>query len=338
MAKVTMQVDKLRKLSQGLLSKVGVKASDATLVTESLLDAEIRGVTSHGLMRLPSYLDRIQKGLINVDPDISMSWNGSTVLVDGKNGLGQVITMKALNACMECAKKTGVSIGMIKNSNHFGTAGYFSRAAAKQGYVAFVASNASPTMPPFGGVDTLLGTNPFAVSFPAGSYDNFTIDIAMSAVAKGKIRIYEQEGKKIPQGWAMDASGNDTTDPAKAIAGGLLPMGGHKGYGLAMVVDLLCAILSGAKLSCETESMFDAQSVAGIGHFLGVIRIDRLMPRAAFESRAEAWFNCLKASRTRPGVDNIYIPGEIENLREKELPNYLEVPDKIIEALQNWNS
>lgn len=330
----SVNIENLRELSQRILCAYGVSQKDAGLVVESLLDAEIRGITSHGMMRLSSYAERIRKGMISTEPNIQIAEVGNLLQVDGDNGLGQVITMQALERCMDKADEQGSAVAVIRNSNHFGTAGFYSRLAAQRGYVAFVSSNASPNMPPFGGIDPMLGTNPFAVSFPAGKYDNFTIDIAMSAVAKGKIRIFEKEGREIPLGWAMDTEGNDTTDAQQAILGGLLPMGGHKGYGLAMVVDLLCAVLSGAKLSYESESMFASKSVAGTGHFLWLLRIDKLMPEDEFVQRVEQWFDQLKSSRTRPGVQKIFIPGEIENQRAAQVEENLEISTKTLEAIK----
>ncbi len=336
MGKAEARLEYLNNTVQAVLQGAGINPADAEFVADSLIDAEIRGVESHGLMRLESYIERINKKLINVHPNISVvNENGSIIQVNGDNGLGQVITKKALDICMERADESAIAFATIKNTNHFGTAGYYSRLAACKGYIAFAASNASPTMPPFGGIDPLLGTNPFAVSFPAGKYNNFTLDIAMSAVAKGKIRLYEKEGKEIPLGWAMDSLGNDTANPTEAINGGLLPMGGYKGYGLAMIVDLLCGLISGAKLSFETESMFASDSISGIGHFLGVIKIDKLMPIDIFEQKVENWFETLKGSKTRPGVTEIFIPGEIENQKKKNVGESILVLDKTLDAISN---
>lgn len=335
MAKETVPVAQLREKSTKALLSLGVAPEEAETVVDSLLDAEIRGVASHGMIRLPAYADRIKKGIINVRPNIRLNRTGSVLTVDGDNGLGQVVTFSALKKCMEIADETGSACALIKNSNHFGTAGFYSRLAAEKGYIALVASNASANMPPFGGIQPMLGTNPFAVSFPAGRYDNFTIDIAMSAVAKGKIRIYASEGREIPIGWAMDAEGNDTTDPEKAIAGGLLPMGGHKGYGLAMVVDMLCGVLGGAKLSYESESMFSAGAVAGTGHFIWLLRIESIMPIEAFTARVEDWFERIKNTPTRPGVPEILIPGELENRKAAEGAAELQVSEKIMAEIND---
>lgn len=283
-----------------MLTGEGVPVSDAETVIASIQEAEVCGVESHGYMRLPSYVERIKKGLIKPNPEIKIEKRGECMLrVDGDCGLGQIITMTALERCMEEAKAHGMCTAAISNSNHFGTCGYYGRIAARRGFISFIATNAAASMPPFGGMENMFGTNPFSVSFPAGKYDNFTIDIAMSAVARGKIRIYDKTNREIPLGWAMDAEGHDTTDPHKALEGGLLPMGGHKGYGLAIVIDMLCGILTGARLSNEIETMFKATTPAEIGHFIAVIDPSRLMDMTDFTSRIEAWFDEIKSSKLR---------------------------------------
>jgi len=328
-----ISIEEVNNLITEKLEQIGVPEVDALLVADTLLDAEIRGVTSHGLMRLPSYQQRLELRLIEPNPQISIKTEGNVLRVDGGNGLGQVVTRTALDAAMQLAHKKGSAIALVKNSNHFGTAGYYSRIAANRGFGAFVATNASPVMPPFGGLDNMLGTNPFAYSFPAGKYRDFTLDIAMSAVAKGKVRMYAKEGKPIPQGWAMTSDGKDTTDANEAINGVLLPMGGHKGYGLAMVVDFLCGMLTGAKLSCETESLFGSGQVAGIGHFIAVVDIGKISNLDEFKLRTETWLDAMKASRKREGTNEIYIPGEIENLKFTSANGVVEVLDDTLRAI-----
>lgn len=334
MAKVTVDLAALNRRAVEILMEANLSREDAETVVATLQEAELCGVESHGYVRLLSYAERIRKDLIASKADIQINQVADNMLlVDAGNGLGQIVTMKALDRCMEEAAQRGSCFAFIRNSNHFGTCGYYSRIAARKGFVAIVASNASATMPPFGGVDNMLGTNPMAVSFPAGKYDNFTLDMAMSAVAKGKIRIYEKMGKEIPLGWAMDAEGNDTTDPAKAIDGGLLPMGGHKGYGLAMVVDLLCGILSGAKVSQEIESMFNATRPAELGHMIMILDPSRLVPMDVFTARVEKWFEELKSSSLRKGFEQILIPGELENKKAGVIPEKILLLDKTALAL-----
>lgn len=334
MPKLRINKLELREMSVELLTKYGVPAYDAGIVADSLIDADARGIASHGLVRLVPYIDRLKKGLVNPKPEIRTERIGCLLRIDGDNGLGQIVGLNALKSCMELADEMGGAFAFIRSSNHYGALGYYTRLAAKRGYAAFATSNAGPSMPPYGGVEPMLGTNPFSISFPGGKYGDFTIDAATSAAAKGKIRLYAREGKEIPLGWAMDAEGNDTTDAEKAVLGGLLPMGWHKGYGLAMATDLLTGPLSGGKFSCESESMYGGSVAAGTGHFFWLVRIDKLMDVNLFETRAEAWFDALKSTARRPGVEEIFIPGEIENRLFEKAGDSVEIPASVIKDIK----
>lgn len=287
---------------------------DAKCVADSMMDAELSGIESHGLMRLAAYMNRLEAKAVEVEPEIKVTENGATAQVDGGNGSGPVVMAEAVDCCGRLAQQYGVGIVTVNHSNHFGTAAFYSRKLAEQGCIGFVASMAGPTMAPFGGMDLLLGTNPFSIAFP-GREQNFCADMASSATAKGKIRIYAKSGKDIPFGWALDEEGNDTTDPNAAIKGILLPMGGHKGYALAMAVDALCGLLSGAALSCESTSMFQGNQPANTGHFIAAVHISHFLPLEEFTDRAQSWFDRIRGSKTRPGFNQIMIPGEPEAVR-----------------------
>jgi LDH2 family malate/lactate/ureidoglycolate dehydrogenase len=334
MAKITVKVSDLVKKSEEMLRDAGVPEEDARAVVKTLLDAEVLGVETHGFMRLTSYVERIKSGLISPVAKITAKEVGDHLfLVDGGSSLGQIVTLKALDICLKEVRKGGFALAAIGNSNHFGTVGHYTRLAAKEGYIAFLASNASASMPPYGSIENLLGTNPFAVSFPAGKYKNFTIDIAMTTVARGKIRLYGKKGESIPVGWALDSHGNDTTDPEAALAGGLLPMGNHKGYGLAVMIDMLCGILTGSSLSFEIESMFKATRNANIGHFMMLLDISRFIPLAVFEKRVEQWFDKLKSAKLRPGFEEILVPGEPEIRKDAAKGETIDVLDKTLESI-----
>lgn len=335
MATTQLSLSATREKLKAIFMGVGVPEQDAANTADSLLDAELSGVESHGLMRLKPYVDRIVQKNINPDPDIQMEIHDAIIKVDGKNGLGQVVTTKTVDVCIDLARKHGIAIAAIGHSNHFGTAGFYTTRMAREGCIGFVASAASPTMAPFGGMDLLLGTNPFSVSFP-GKEQIFCSDIATSAVAKGKIRIYEQKGLSIPTGWALDAEGNDTTDPTAAIQGILLPMGAHKGYALAMVVDALCGMLSGSKLSCESVSMFQADQPADTAHFVAAVDIAHFLPLEEFRLRTQAWFDRLHNSATRPGFSRILIPGELEAEKRSSAGDSLHVLEKTAAVLETY--
>ncbi len=334
MAQQSYPAEQLRQMTESIFTSAGVPEKDAALVTDNLLMADVWGMPSHGLMRVMPYVERIRKGLTKVEPKLSHEAVAENMFrVDGAGALGQVATMYALKLCLEQTGKSGNAFATVNHMNHFGMAGYYTKIAAKEGYLALATTNASPTMAPYGGLDPLLGTNPFCVSFGAGKYDNFTLDVATTATARGKIRMYEQEGKKLPVGWAVDRNGNDTTDPSEALKGTMLPMGAHKGYGLSMIVDMLSGIMSGADLSYEAKSMFDADVPANTGCFLCVLDISRFVPKDIFLERVEAWFDTIKACRVRPGFLEVLLPGEIENRRLAQSDGQVLLSDKTYEKL-----
>ena len=322
---------------QRILVGAGLPEEAARQAAEVLLDAEISGVESHGLMRLAGYVDRISNGLIESRPDIRIETRDAVATVDGGNGLGQVVAHRAAEVCGDLARRYGIGVVTVRNSNHFGTAAYYSRLLSKQGCIGFSASLAGPTIAPFGGMDLLLGTNPFSVAFPAKDMI-FCADMATSAAAKGKIRIYDQKGLELPKGWALDQNGFDTTDPKEAINGILLPMAGHKGYALAMVVDTLCGLLSGAALSGESSPMFQNDRNANTGHFFGAIHIDHFLPEREFADRARTWFAKLQNSRPRPGGPRVMIPGQPEDERRAASDGSIRILDQTLQVLKRYES
>lgn len=317
-----------------IFQSAGLNEQDAAVVSGALIDAEASGVESHGVMRLGAYMDRLKSGLISACPRIEIQKSGIALQVDGGNGLGQVVMGRTVEKCIQTAKQYGAAVAAVRHSNHFGTAAYYANQIAQAGCIDLVATNAGATMAPFGGMDLLLGTNPFAVAFPARN-QVFCADMATSAAAKGKIRIYEKQGKPIPLGWALDAGGNDTTDALAAVKGILLPMGGHKGYSLAMMVDALCGLLAGANLSCEAPSMFDTGRHSNVGHFVCAVDIAHFLPREEFEDRAQQWFDKLKSSKPRPGMV-VMIPGEPEANRRVAAGNTLNILSETMSMVETY--
>jgi len=326
---IEKKITEIETVVQGIFHSVGVSKEDAIILTDTLIDAEITGVESHGLLRLRPYVERLQKQLINPTPQIKLVEDKESILViDGDNGLGQIVTNKTLELCFDRLQSRTTIMATVRNSNHFGTSGYYSRMAAKRGYLAIVASNASPTMAPWGGLTPLLGTNPIAMSFPSGEDEHFTLDMATSASAKGRIRTFERDGKELPAGVAVDKEGYETTNPKKALEGTLLPIGQHKGYGLSMFIDVLCAGLSQANLSYESESMFKSKKNANIGHFFLLIKIEDIINLENFNLRVSKWFDVIKNADTRPGYENIFIPGEIENNKRLQQKDTMLINEK----------
>lgn len=336
MSTIEVNIDELYDLSKDILVSYGVTHEEAEVTINSLLDAEISGVSSHGFMRLKSYVGRIEAGFINVKPDVKIEKDlDSVMVINGDNGLGQVVAHRTLQLCFDKLLNNSSITAIVKNSNHFGTTGFYTKQAADKGFFSIISSNAGPTMAPWGGYQPLLGTNPLGSSFPAGKNIDFNLDMASSVSAKGKIRAIKNSGESIPKGWALDNYGNDTEDPEEAINGTMLPIGNHKGYGLSMMIDSLCGGLSGASLSYETVSVGSSKKNANIGHFFYLIDIGDLLPIESFQTRMDDWFQSLKNSKKREGFDEIFIPGEIEGNRNKNISEKINLNENVYKDIIN---
>lgn len=335
-----VNVEDIRNRLANIFTRIGVVSEDADLLVDTFLDAEIIGRESHGIMRVPDLYNRILNGTINIKPNITFSNITDCIYaVDGDNALGAVLADRTMKFCEKVAAEKGIAVAAVKNANHLGAAGYYTTEAAKNGYFAFLACNAGPGAAPYGGMSRLLGTSPFSVSFPAGKYDNFMLDIATSAAAYGKVAMYAKKGEKLPLGWAMDENGNDTTDAQVAINAfkkgvGLLPMGAHKGMGISMIIDVLAGLLTGAKFSYEVSNSFSTSSVSGVGFFYIVLDIQRFIPMHQFITSIENWFDLLKADKLRLGASGIFIPGEIENMKRRAVGKTIKVFDGTMQEIE----
>ena len=319
-----------------ILMHVGVSEANAKLVTDNLVTADLRGVSSHGVARLPVYIKRIQLGLINPNPNPKVIKSTSTtVLIDGDNGLGQINVTDGVNRAISIAQENGQSMVGIKNTNHIGICADYVLKVAKEGMIGFCVGNASAHMAPWGGIRPILGTNPISVGVPAGRFPAIVLDMATSTVARGKILLAAKKGDKIPLGWALDKDGNPTEDAEKARFGTVLPFGGPKGYGLSLLVDILAGVLTGANFGSKVPSMTeDFETPLNLGAFISVFRIDNFMSLKQFEERIEELINEIKGSPAAPNVDEIYLPGEIEHNRMQEgLKNGIGLDKKVIDEL-----
>lgn len=298
-----------------LFAKAGVQDDYARIIAESLVQADLRGVDSHGVVRTKIYLERLEAGMVNPHADIVViSQTEAMALVDGQNNFGAVIGSKALDLSLQRAKQYGASIVGVRHSNHFGTCAYYALKAIQQDCALLVVSNASQTMPPTGGIRPFIGTNPLAVGVPAGEELPFILDMATSVVSRGKIIVSAQKEEQIPYGWAIDKEGNPTTDPHQALAGSVLPVGGAKGYGLSMFIDIFCGVLTGAGFGKYVNNMYENwKEPQNVGHLFIAIDIKRFIPVDQFKERMDRYIRELKAEPKAPGVQEILIPGEIEH-------------------------
>jgi len=310
--------ERLKSFCAAILERVGVPSAHASIVADSLVEANLRGVDTHGVILLPRYVKRIRLGLMNpkAAPKIVRD-SGAVAIVDGDNGLGQVAATKAVEIGVEKADRYGVGAVGVRNSNHFGMAAYIALQAIKFDMIGIVLSNAAPSIAPWGGARPLFGTNPIAIAIPTG-HEPIVLDMALGVVARGKIRAAAREGKSIPEGWALDEHGQPTTDPHAALKGSVLPIAGPKGYGMALMVDVLAGVLTGSSFADGISSVHERGGATGVGHFVQVVNIKSFMPIDAFRARIAALASKVHQSPLAKGVARVYLPGEIEAAVKKE--------------------
>jgi LDH2 family malate/lactate/ureidoglycolate dehydrogenase len=333
--KVLVPVATLQKHCQGVLMKVGLRETHAALVAESLVFADLRGVSSHGVVRLASYLDRVKAGVMEVDPEMEcVRDHAASALLDARNGFGQIAGARAMDIAIRKAHDAGAGIAAVKNSNHFGVAAFYAMRAVAAKMVGVVLTNASPAMTPYNAKTRLLGTNPLAVAIPAGSQKPIVLDMSTSVVARGKIRLAAgRPGEKIPLGWAVDAEGKPTDDPAAAMKGSLTPIGGPKGAGLSLVIDLLCGALTGTALTGEVKNITDTSGRSRTGHMFAAINVARFIDARTFLQSIDTVIQGIKALPSADGTP-VYLPGEIEfNLEAKRRAEGIPLATDVIEAL-----
>ncbi len=321
MAELIIKVEHLHSFVTDLAMKAGVTRPDADILSESLIDADLKGIRSHGLIRLPIYIKRIECGVIDVMKKVELVKEKDSIKVlNANHGLGQLAGVKGMEMAIQGAKKFGVAISGILNSNHFGALGYYTELAPKAEMIGLAITNSVPIMAPLGGKEKVIGNNPFAISVPRSHGFPITYDVATSTVAYGKVMVAQRAGKKIPLGWALDNEGNPTDDPDDLILrnGSLTPFEKHKGYGLAFVLEILAGVLTGANFGRQIHSMFDLEVVAGLGHFMMAIDIKHFMEIENFYERLDEFVNGIKLSKLASGAEEILIPGEVEH-RNKRL-------------------
>lgn len=302
----------VRKVVRDVATKVGVSPADAEVFADALVDADVHGTSTHGVSRLNIYVRRIQKGLIDPAAELAIDRESpGTLALDARNGLGQVQAVKALRMLRPKAVANGVAAATIRRSQHFGALSYYCNKAAGHGQILIATTNCEPAMSPSGGCDAFFGTNPIAASFPTGMEQPIKIDLATSIIARGNIIAANKRGAAIPSGWALDGKGEPTTDAAAALNGTVLTMAGHKGYALALMVEMLSGVLSGSAVGSDVGSMYkNMDRPQDVGHFFVLIDVGAFMDTGEFERRTADAISKLKSGRRRPGVDEILIPGE----------------------------
>jgi LDH2 family malate/lactate/ureidoglycolate dehydrogenase len=327
----------LATFATAVLEAVGVPAADAELVADSLVVADLWGHQSHGVMRLSWYVNRIRAGVMRpvTAPEI-LADMGAAVVVDGRDGVGQVLAAYAARTAIQRARDHGVGVVAVRNSNHFGTAAYFTRMAANDGCVAILTTNASPAMAPWGGREKTIGTNPWSIAAPAGKYEVVVMDIANTAVARGKVYLARQRGEQIPPGWAIDSDGVPTTDPAAAINGVILPMAGHKGYAISLMMDVLSGVLTGSAFGSAVHGPYEFDQRSACGHLFIALDVAAFLKYDTFIDRVEQLIDEVKSVPPARGINEIFFPGELEaRAKAQNTTRGLTLPTQTVEDLRN---
>lgn len=311
MPPIPILAEELTPFVVALLVAAGVPGHEANLTADALIDADVEGLPSHGLMLLPMYLERIAAGSVRPGQDGTvLSDTGSQIVLDAGNGLGQVVAERAAALAVERADAHGLAAVAVRNAFHFGAAGRFARRMAVAGCIGIVMSNTRPLLPAPGGAERVVGNNPLAIAVPS-TEEPIVLDLALSAGAMGKIRLAESQGMSIPDGWAADADGVPTVDATAAIAGMLLPAAGPKGFGLAVMVDLMCGGLSSGAIGAEVLPLYGrAEEPYGCAQLFLAIRIEGFRPQGDFEAAADRFAQKVRGSRPAPGVSAVRMPGD----------------------------
>jgi LDH2 family malate/lactate/ureidoglycolate dehydrogenase len=320
----------LEQFTRKVFEKMGCSPEDAQAATKVFITAERRGLPSHGMMRIKDYFQLWQAKRINVKPNIMIVHESpSTAVVDGDGAIGMIVGTRSMEIAIEKAKTAGTGWVSARNSNHYGTAGYFAMMALEHDMIGISMTIANPLVAPTGSVTPMLGTNPIGVAIPAGKHPPFVADFSTTPIARGKLAVMAKQGKQVPVGWVQDADGVPSTDPNILEKGGsLVPLGGtlehgsHKGYALSAIVDIFSAVLSGANFGpfCPPSLAFlpvkEEKVGLGTGHFFGAMRLDAFQKKEEFKAQMDLWIETFRNAKPAKGFDRVLIPGDIE--REKE--------------------
>lgn len=326
--------DELRQYCKNVFTASGVDDYCAEVVAEMLIDADLTGVSTHGVSRMAIYMERMEKGVLSRENNVRIVSEGpSAVVLDAGNTLGAPAAKTAMELCIRKAAETGCCFATVRSSNHFGTAAFYTKMAAKSGMIGFACTNLTGKIAPFGSAEPFMGTNPISVSAPSNGRP-VVLDMTPGVVALGKLILAQKLGREIPLGWALDKDGKPTTDPAEGRKGSLIPIGGPKGSGMAMVVDILSGVLSGAGYGPHLHDLYEFDAPQGVGHFLGAIDISHFIDLEAFKNTLSVMIGEIKGLRKAEGFDEIFMPGEPELIRaEQNAQKGIELPDPVYREL-----
>jgi LDH2 family malate/lactate/ureidoglycolate dehydrogenase len=337
---IRVTLESARRCAEEALAQAGLSREHAALLADVQLEASLRGQLTHNLGAIPRYARRLASGAINARPELRIEREtGVSALLDGDNGPGQLVALAAMNLAIEKAAANGVGVVGVRRSNHFGAAGHYVLQAARRGLIGLGTTNSALWLAPTGGVTPLFGTNPLAVGIPSGRHHPIVLDASMSVTAKGKVAKHLEEGRPLPPGWIFDSAGRPSVDPADLVAGLGIPIGGHKGYGLALVMEALSGVLTGAGFGSDHSRARLKQHglPADFGHFFIAIDPELFLSRAEFASRVDRMIDEVKGAKRMEGVEEILLPGEAElRAREHNLREGLPLSPAVLQALEKY--
>ncbi|MFC1993204.1 Ldh family oxidoreductase [Chloroflexota bacterium] len=312
-----VQAEAMRRFCVAVYNKLQLSQEHAELLADTLIQSDLRGVYSHGVNRLPDYVIGYQIGGVNPQPKVKVAEeSGATAVIDGDDGMGLIVCHPAMRLAIDKAAEYGIGAVTVRKSNHCGMMAYWSMMALERDMIGYATTNSSPTMAPWGGITLRHGNNPVSYAIPAGKGLPIVVDIAMSVVAGGKLRMTILKNEPIPPGWVMDKYGEPTTDVQDALHGLLMPLGGHKGYGMALVNDILSGVLSGGAFGADVlrpePGRGGGTTVMGYCHFFMALDVAHFMAVTEFKERVDRLIHMMKSSQLAKGNDRIYLPGEIE--------------------------
>ena len=344
---IRIKVSALQEFTVNVFTRLGVPLEDAKISADILIASDQRGIGSHGLQRLSRYVSGLKTGVMKPVTEVKvLKETPNTLLISGGDGLGQVAGYQAMKMVIDKALKNNVALAAVRDSNHYGIAGYYAMMALEHDLIGFSMTNSAILVVPTHGKNALLGTNPISIAVPAGKERPFVLDMATSTVPRGKLEVYNREGKTIPGTWATDEFGRPTQDASRVLAnllekkgGGLLPLGGaeevdggHKGYGLALVVDIFSGVLSGSAFGPYLYAKKDEP--AKVSHFFGAIKIDAFIEPPRFKSLMDEYINILKNSEKATGQNRIFIHGEKEFEIYEQQREEVGIYHKVVEELR----
>ncbi|MFC1932052.1 Ldh family oxidoreductase [Chloroflexota bacterium] len=332
-----VQAESMKSFCIDACKKVGLSPEHAELVADHLVEADLRGVDSQGVTRFPRHIAGYQGGRMNPHPSIKVvKESGAIAVIDGDDGIGLVVSHKAMNLAMDKAAEYGTGTVTVRRSGHYGMAAYWSMMALERDMIGFTTTNAPPKIAPWGGVTASYGNNPISYAIPANREWPLVPDIAMSVAAMGKVQLAAMKNQALPPGWALDKNGEPTTDAQAAIEGLFVPIGEHKGYGMALVHDVLCGVLSGGSFSTDILKPQPGSNIPNMfSQFFMALDISHFMPVTEFKERIDRMVSVMKSSRLAKGQNRIYLPGEMEfETRRQRIKEGIPYPTEVIDQVR----